>query len=70
MKFMEMTGWSISIGGSGLGFSGDVYHLPESINTPIRISMKGGGDFDILVTENVNVKCESKPERSLKINVR
>lgn len=53
-----------------LAFSGDQYHLPVSVNTPIRISMKGGGDFDILVTENVNVKCESKPERSLKINVR
>lgn len=49
---------------------GDVHQLPASINVPLKITMTGGGPYDFLVTENVNVKCESKPERSLKITVR
>ena len=53
-----------------LSYTGDIYSLPVSINTPLKISMQGGGDFDFLVTEVVNVKCESKPERSLKITVK
>lgn len=44
--------------------------LPElSINNLI-IKMTGGGKFDFLVTEKIPVKCEFKPERSLKISVR
>lgn len=49
---------------------GDVHHLPASLNVPLKITMTGGGPYDFLVTETVNVKCESKPERSLKITVR
>ncbi len=49
---------------------GDVHQLPASTNVPLRITMTGGGPYDFLVTETVNVKCESKPERSLKIIVR
>ncbi|MBR5653938.1 MAG: VWA domain-containing protein [Prevotella sp.] len=44
--------------------------LPVSTNYTLHIEMKGGGKFDFLVTENVSVKCEYKPERSLKISVR
>ena len=49
---------------------GDVHQLSASLNVPLKISMTGGGPYDFLVTETVNVKCESKPERSLKITVR
>lgn len=49
---------------------GDVHQLPASMNVPLKITMTGGGPYDFLVTENVIVKCESKPERSLKITVR
>ena len=49
---------------------GDVHQLPVSLNVPLKITMTGGGPYDFLVTESVNVKCESKPERSLKITVR
>ena len=49
---------------------GDVHQLPVSLNVPLKITMTGGGPYDFLVTETVNVKCESKPERSLKITVR
>ena len=48
----------------------DVHQLPPLVNTPIKITMSGGGEFDYLVTEIINVKCESKPERSLKITIR
>lgn len=51
-------------------FSGSVSQLPAAVNTPLKITMKGGGEYDFLVTEIINVKCESKPERSLKITVR
>lgn len=49
---------------------GDVHQLPVTLNVPLKITMTGGGPYDFLVTETVNVKCESKPERSLKITVR
>lgn len=44
--------------------------LPVSINVPMNVKMSGGGKFDFLVTEVVNVKCENKPERTLKITVK
>lgn len=51
-------------------FAGDVYQLPESLDEKLSISMSGKGDFDFLVTESVDVKCLSKPERSLRISVK
>lgn len=39
-------------------------------NNNMKIEMKGCGQYDFLVTENVIVKCENKPERTLKISVR
>ena len=51
-------------------FDGDVYSLPVAQVYPLSISMIGGGNFDFLVTDVVKVKCESKPERSLKISIR
>ena len=51
-------------------FDGNVYNLPESEVNKLFVSMPGSGEFDFLVTESIGVKCESKPERSLKISVR
>ena len=45
-------------------------NLPVSIDCPLNVTMTGGGKFDFLVTEIVSVKCEFKPERSLKITVK
>ncbi len=53
-----------------VAYDGDVHDLPPSEVNKLLISMSGGGEFDFLVTENIKVKCESKPERSLKISVR
>lgn len=44
--------------------------LPISFDYPLAVKMTGGGNYDFLVTEKVSVKCEFKPERSLKITVR
>jgi len=44
--------------------------LPKSSNNNLIIKMTGGGNFDFLVTEIIPVKCEYKPERSLKISVK
>lgn len=44
--------------------------LSVSSDYPLTVKMTGGGNFDFLVTEKVSVKCEFKPERSLKITVR
>ncbi len=44
--------------------------LPISTDCPLTVKMTGGSNFDFLVTEKVSVKCEFKPERSLKITVR
>ena len=44
--------------------------LPICTNYTLNIKVGGGGQFDFLVTEKVSVKCEYKPERSLKISVR
>jgi len=44
--------------------------LPVSANFILNVKMNGGGKFDFLVTEKVPVKCEYKPERSLKITIR
>lgn len=51
-------------------FSGDAAQLPVSKHEMLCVSMSGGGKYDFLVTENIDVKCESKPEKSLKISVR
>jgi hypothetical protein len=53
-----------------VSFTGDVFHLPVSIQEKLSVSMSGGGKFDFLVTECIDVTCESKPEKSLKISVR
>ncbi len=44
--------------------------LPVSASYPLSVKMSGGGKFDFMVTEKVKVKCEYKPERTLKITVR
>lgn len=44
--------------------------LPVSCTYNLNVKMTGGGQFDFLVTEEIAVKCEYKPERSLKIAVR
>ena len=43
--------------------------LPDSASHRLNLTMSGGGEFDFLVTETVDVKCENKKERSLKIAV-
>lgn len=48
----------------------DIFSLPKSQTFPLSINMSGAGKFDFLVTDMINVKCESKPERSLKISIR
>lgn len=47
----------------------DIYRLPVSKVFPLQISADGLGKYDILVTRSVDVRCISKPERSLKITV-
>lgn len=44
--------------------------LPVLSNNNLIIRMTGGGPFDFLVTEKIPIRCEFKPERSLKISVR
>ena len=44
--------------------------LPVSSDFCLNVKMIGCGKFDFLVTEKISVKCEFKPERSLKISVR
>lgn len=51
-------------------FKGDIYSLPASKDFSLFVDMKGAGKFDFLVTDIVKVKCESKPERSLKISIK
>lgn len=48
----------------------DVHALPAEQEIPMELAMNGGGKFDFLVTEIVNVSCLSKPERTLKISIR
>ena len=50
--------------------AGDVHSLPSEQNIPLKLTMNGGGKYDFLVTEIVNVSCFSKPERTLKISIR
>lgn len=45
-------------------------NLPVSSIFYLYLKMAGCGPYDFLVTEKVPVKCEFKPERSLKISVR
>ncbi len=47
----------------------EVYELPALQTEILKVSMKEGGQYDFLVTDSVSVKCESKPERSLKVFV-
>lgn len=44
--------------------------LPVLLNTKLSLCLKNKGNFDFLVTETVDIKCEYKPERSLKVSVR
>jgi hypothetical protein len=44
--------------------------MPHSTTPILLISMKGGGKFDFLVTDIAQIEILSKPERSLKINMR
>ena len=53
-----------------VSFKGNVSALPYSKVYPLTVRLKEGGTFDFLVTENIPVKCESKPECSLKISVK
>lgn len=53
-----------------VSFNRNVYALPYSKVYPLTVKLIGRGAFDFLVTENIPVKCESKPERSLKIYVK
>lgn len=48
-----------------VSFNRNVYALPYSKVYPLTVKLIGRGAFDFLVTENIPVKCESKPERSL-----
>jgi hypothetical protein len=47
-----------------VSFSGDVFHLPVSKHEKLCVTMSGGDKFDFLVTESVDVTCESKQDRS------
>ena len=49
---------------------GDVHVLPAEQKIPLAITMSGGGKYDFLVTDVVNVSCISKPEKTLKICIR
>lgn len=51
-------------------FSGDVYDLPVSKEFSLFVKMENAGKYDFLVTDIVKVKCENKPERSLKITIK
>ena len=51
-------------------FNESISNLPASEDNCLSVTMHGGGQFDILVTEAVVVKCERKLERSLKVSVR
>lgn len=48
----------------------DVHQMPASSVHNLHISMAGGGKFDFLVTDIGRIEILSKPERSLKINMR
>lgn len=53
-----------------------VYVKPKSASLPadsknvLNVKMKGGRQFDFLVTEEISVNCVNKPERTLTISVR
>ena len=44
--------------------------MPESLHAKLKMVLKNGGKYDFLVTETISVRCDYKPERSLKISVR
>lgn len=48
----------------------DVHQLPQSATHVMNLTLNSGKKFDFLVTDKVKVKCESKPERSLKVTIR
>lgn len=51
-------------------FAGNIYELPTREVYPVSIRVSNRGRFDILVTETIDVSCESIPECSLKITIR
>lgn len=53
-----------------VSYKGDIHTLPYSKVYPLGVKLRGGGIFDFLVTETISIKCERKPERSLKISVK
>lgn len=53
-----------------VSYEDDVYSLPVSKDYELLLTVNKKGEFDFLVTNKVLVKCESKPERSLKISVK
>ena len=48
----------------------NVHDLPTQKNYPVGIHVSNRGQFDFLVTETIDVSCESIPECSLKITIR
>jgi hypothetical protein len=44
--------------------------LPNSSDVTLNVKLAECGQYDFLVTDQINVKCENKPERSLKISLR
>lgn len=48
----------------------DVHQMSPTSVHHLKISMSGGKDFDFLVTDKARIEILSKPERSLKINMR
>ena len=61
MKSKSIRVWVEPVSGQNVPVSSDYY---------LNVKMTGCGNFDFLVTEKIPVKCEFKPERSLKILVR
>lgn len=52
-----------------VGYKGNMFKLPYSQKNVLTIKMIGGTKFDFFVSNKIIVKCESKPERSLKVSV-
>ena len=47
----------------------ELYLIPETEDLKVSVTMNTAGNFDFLVTDYVNVKCENKYERSLKVTM-
>lgn len=48
----------------------DIHSLPIASTYTMMLEINNKGNYDFLVTKEVMVKCENKPERSLKVSVR